>query len=54
MNIWDVVVGTILVIAVVIAARSIWRSKGRGCNGNCEGCGLECSSRRTRETTKGK
>ena len=45
MNIWDIVLALLLVIAFVLAVRSviIRKKQGKGCCGDCSQCAGGCS-----------
>ncbi|MBR3171865.1 MAG: FeoB-associated Cys-rich membrane protein [Lachnospiraceae bacterium] len=45
MNIWDIVLTVIIILAVALAIVHIVRAKRRGectCGGNCAGCSAPC------------
>ena len=46
MNIWDILILTAVIGAVVIAVWRIRKKKAGGCSCGCEGCGQACEKRK--------
>lgn len=38
----DVIVGVVIGIFVVLAVRSYFKQRKKGCGGNCAGCSMHC------------